>query len=349
MTNKGVFIGTSNRGFAQQAQEELRRLLGSVKSEWLVPGEVFLFGTETVRDEAIRTITSNEPVFLRHMQPVDAQSVWDGSLDKLMAFIVERLTASRLDFGLKFAAQVRKTEDADPEISPPAVKAAVDEMLSADFSAQPVVKDADLILSLFFTKAIVYYGLSRPKDNLSDWSGGAVRFRKEEGQVSRAKFKLLEAEQVFGLDFTRYRAALDIGAAPGGWTSLLLERGLQVTAIDPAKLDAGLLRNPNLTYHQKKADEVVFASSAFDLLVCDMSWSHRQMAKLVRGLLYALKTGGTAVITVKLMHKKAFQTIREVVQDLSPQLELQKAKQLFHNREELTLFLVKSQGESDNG
>ncbi len=66
------------------------------------------------------------------------------------------------------------------------------------------------------------------------------------------------------------------------------------------------------------------------------------MAKLVRGLLYALKTGGTAIITVKLMNKKAFQSIREVIQDLSPELELQKAKQLFHNREELTLFLVKT-------
>lgn len=341
MTSAGVFIGTSNRGFAQQAQEELRRLLGSLKSEWIVPGEVFLFTTETARENAIGTITGDEPVFLRHMQPVDAQAKWNGSMDFFLGFVLEQLSASPPSPGSKIAVQVRKTEDADPDISPSAVKAAVDERLESDFSAKPEVRDADFILSLFFTKHTVYYGMSCPEENLSDWSGGAVRFRKEEGQVSRAKFKLLEAEQAFGLDFTQYRSALDIGAAPGGWTSLLLERGLKVTAIDPAKLDAGLLRNPNLTYHPKKADAVVFATGAFDLLVCDMSWSHRQMAKLVRGLLYALKTGGTAIITVKLMNKKAFQTIREVIQDVSPELELQKAKQLFHNREELTLFLVK--------
>lgn len=342
MMNAGVFIGTSNRGFAQQAQEELRRLLGSVKSAWIVPGEVFLFTTETDREVTIRKVTGNEPVFLRHMQPVDAQAEWNGSMDSFMGFVIERLSAFPLYSGSKIAVQIRKTEDAAPDISLSAVKAAVDERLESDFSAKPEVKGADLILSLFFTKDTVYYGLSRPEENLSDWSGGAVRFRKEEGQVSRAKFKLLEAEQAFGLDFTQYRSALDIGAAPGGWSSLLLERGLKVTAVDPAKLDAGLLRHPNLAYHPKKADEVVFAPGAFDLLVCDMSWSHRQMAKLVRGLLYALKTGGTAIITVKLMNKKAFQTIREVIQDVSPELELQKAKQLFHNREELTLFLVKS-------
>ncbi|GCL70258.1 SAM-dependent methyltransferase [Paenibacillus naphthalenovorans] len=342
MMNAGVFIGTANRGFAQQAQEELRRLLGSVKSEWIVPGEVFLFAAETDREEAIRRITGNEPVFLRHMQPVDARTSWNGSMDSLMGFVVERLSASPPYTGSKIAVQVRKTEDAAPDISSSVVKTAVDERLSSDYTAEPVVKGADFILSLFLTKDTVYYGMSRPEENLSDWSGGAVRFRREDGQVSRAKFKLLEAEQAFGLDFTQYRFALDIGAAPGGWTSLLLERGLKVTAVDPAKLDAGLLSHPNLTYHAKKADEVVFAADAFDLLVCDMSWSHRQMAKLVRGLLYALKTGGTAIITVKLMNKKAFQSIREVIQDLSPELELQKAKQLFHNREELTLFLVKT-------
>jgi 23S rRNA (cytidine2498-2'-O)-methyltransferase len=59
-------------------------------------------------------------------------------------------------------------------------------------------------------------------------------------------------------------------------------------------------------------------------------------------LLYALKLGGTAIITVKLMHKKPFQTVRELLQAFESQLHLVKAKQLFHNREELTLYLMKS-------
>ncbi|SCW60144.1 23S rRNA (cytidine2498-2'-O)-methyltransferase [Paenibacillus tianmuensis] len=338
-----TFIGTSNRGFAQQAQEELRRLLGqSVKFEWLAPGEVFVFTSEFERSDAIGRILAQEPVFLRHIQPVDVEQLWDGSFDHAIRHIHEMLVARGASLKqMNVAVQARKAEgEALASLSLPTVRSSVEEML-ATVEANPVSRDADFILSLYFTEVKLYFGLSRPQDNLSDWSGGAIRFRKEEGQVSRAKFKLLEAEQAFGLDLSQYRAALDIGAAPGGWTSLLLERGLRVTAIDPAKLDAALLRHPQLTYFPKKADEVSFAANTFDLLVCDMSWSHRQMARLVRGLLGALQPGGTAVITVKLMHKKAFQTIREVVSDLAPELELQQAKQLFHNREELTLFLMK--------
>ncbi|MFB6363262.1 SAM-dependent methyltransferase [Paenibacillus elgii] len=339
-----TFIGTSNRGFAQQAQEELRRLLGqSVKFEWLVPGEVFVFTSEFERSETIGRILAQEPVFLRHMLPVDVKQSWDGTFEHAIHHIHEILVARGASLKqMNVVVQARKAEgEALASLSLPTVRSSVEEMLAAVFEANPVSRDADYILSLYFTEANLYFGLSRPQDNLSDWSGGAIRFRKEEGQVSRAKFKLLEAEQAFGLDLSQYRAALDIGAAPGGWTSLLLERGLRVTAVDPAKLDASLLRHPQLTYFPKKADEVSFAANTFDLLVCDMSWSHRQMAKLVRGLLGALQQGGTAVITVKLMHKKAFQTLREVVSDLAPELELQQAKQLFHNREELTLFLMK--------
>lgn len=34
--------------------------------------------------------------------------------------------------------------------------------------------------------------------------------------------------------------ALDLGAAPGGWTAQLAGLGYSVIAIDPAKLDAGI-------------------------------------------------------------------------------------------------------------
>lgn len=340
-----IFIGTSNRGYAQQAQEELRRLFApaAVKFSWLAPGETFTFTVELSREETVGRVQEQEPVFLRHMCPVDAQSSWNGTLEEAAEAVRSAMEAYRpfIPAGSAIAVQARKPETESELPSPSSVKSVLDPLLVSELSAVPVVRQADWILSVYMTKDSLFIGLSRPEHNLSDWSGGAVRFRKEDGQVSRAKFKLLEAELAFGLDFGQYKHALDIGAAPGGWTSLLLERGLTVTAVDPAKLDASLLKHPKLTYLAKKADEVVFVSGQFDLLVCDMSWSHRQMTKLVRELMYALQPGGTAIITVKLMHKKAFQTIREVVEDFAGMMTLQQAKQLFHNRDELTLFLIR--------
>ncbi|MCZ8515865.1 methyltransferase domain-containing protein [Paenibacillus filicis] len=337
-----VWIGTSNRGFAQQAQEEIRRLFEApVRFEWLAAGELFKFTVEESRERVVERILAGAPAFLRHMQPVEAEADLGEDLQATVAWLQRQLKERPPGAGQRIAVQVRKTEEGASGLSVPELKHAVDELLEQEWQAVPVAREADEVLSLLAAGGRLYFGRSAPHENISDWPGGAIRFRREEGQISRAKFKLLEAEQAFGLDFAQYRSALDIGAAPGGWTSLLLERGLQVTAVDPAKLDATLLRSPRLRYLQKNADDVAFAAGEFDLLVCDMSWSHRQMAKLVKGLLYALQPGGTAVITVKLMHKKAFQTIREVTQDLAPELSLQQAKQLFHNREELTLFFLK--------
>jgi len=72
------------------------------------------------------------------------------------------------------------------------------------------------------------------------------------------------------------------------------------------------------------------------------------MAKLVARLLPTLERNGVAIITVKLIHKKPFQSLKETLEifgDSAPRdevvrLELVAAKQLFHNRDELTLYLT---------
>jgi 23S rRNA (cytidine2498-2'-O)-methyltransferase len=204
------------------------------------------------------------------------------------------------------------------------------------------VQEPEWIISIFADEETWYLGVSKPEDSLSDWNGGAVRFQREEGQISRAKFKLLEAEKQFGIPFRSFRRALDIGAAPGGWTSFLLEQGLEVTAVDPARMHPSLEGNRMLRVIHKNAADVSFKEQEFDLLVCDMSWSPKQMARLVTGLLYSLQTGGTAVITVKLLTKKPMALIKEIIAVFEEaRMQIQGAKQLFHNRDEITLYMIK--------
>jgi len=335
-----AWIATANSGFAQYGQEEIRRLFPEIKVTLLVPAEIFMFEVPVSRAEAVRTILDNEPIFIRHIQPVEERfALTEPGAD--LARLASLLTARRVDLsGTRVAVQIRKAPGSSFEFAAHEAKAALDETLRA-IEAEPAVRHADWIVSVFAGKTEAYFGISRPEDNLSDWAGGAVRFQKEEEQISRAKFKLLEAERAFGLDFASCRNAVDIGAAPGGWTSLLLERGLRVTAIDPAALHPSLNGHPRLTFLRKTADAVKFQDDQFELLVCDMSWNPKLMAKLIADLLYALAPGGIAIITVKLMHKKPFQTLRDVLDKLSPPLTLVKAKQLFHNREEFTLYLRK--------
>lgn len=345
MTQTTTYIGTSNHGFAQYAQDEIRKLFPLTKFTLLVPTEVFLFVVPEGTENILTTLKEQEPIFLRHVQPVLQEwefSRSEADIEHLKIWLKEVITAGLIRSGEKIAIQVRKEERADVPYAPFSIKAALDELIVSDLQGEPVVRYSDQIISVYISAKRLFVGLSKPADNLSDWSGGAIRYMKEEDQISRAKFKLLEAEQRFGIDFSVARTALDIGAAPGGWTSLLLERGLRVTAIDPASMNPRLLGNPLLTILKKNAGDVKLRPNEFDLLVCDMSWDPRQMGRLVADLLYALQSGGTAIITVKLMHKKPFQTVRDILKIFEPDLFLLKAKQLFHNREELTLYLQKT-------
>ncbi|WP_458462064.1 SAM-dependent methyltransferase [Paenibacillus sp.] len=338
--NFSRFICTANHGFAPYAQEELRRTFGAVKSTVLVPGEILLAGLPVAEEEVAGKLLEEYPTFLRHIQPVQFQENTEDSeqsIEKLIAFVLNHKELN----GASVVLQVRKTEGAFWQENAASLKQLLTEKLD-ELGCEWVVRDAEYVISVFVANDMLYAGVSRPEQNLSDWSGGAVRFQKEDGQISRAKFKLLEAEQTFGIDFTSFRKALDIGAAPGGWTSFLLERGLEVTAVDPAKMDPTLLASPKLTFLKKNAGDVRFREGEFDLLVCDMSWSPKLMSRLVSDLLYSLQPGGTAVVTVKLLHKKPLALIKDVIDTFErSRMQIQRSKQLFHNREEITLYMVK--------
>lgn len=338
------WICTANHGFAPYAQEELRRLFGAVKSTMLIPGEVLRVTLQEEAGQVIDALLSKPPIFLRHLFPIDwewnvaEQGELVEGLDALAAFAS---SDPRLQRASKIAVQPRKSEQSLWNGSAAELKELLQDKLNK-LTAEFVVRDADYIVSVFVGKDYVYAGISRPEHNLSDWNGGAVRFQREEGQISRAKFKLLEAELTFGIDFTAHREALDIGAAPGGWTSFLLERGLKVTAVDPAQMHPSLRNNRQLTVIRKNAGEVKLREHQFDLLVCDMSWSPKLTAKLVSELLYALLPGGTAIVTVKLLSKKPMALIQEVIETFQQsRMQVQWAKQLFHNRDEITLYMIK--------
>ncbi|BBH19900.1 hypothetical protein Back11_12450 [Paenibacillus baekrokdamisoli] len=334
------WIGTANHGFATLAMEELRRLFREVKFVQLKAGEIFRMEVPLSREEAIAELLANEPIFLRHIQPIDRTLPIQGDADDLEALSELVRNARMRCEGKTIAIHLRRAEGTPFLYSASDTKAVLDAVIM-ELGGEPAMQSPDVIFSIYAGAEELQVGWGTPKEQLSDWPGGAVRFQREDGQISRAKFKLLEAERAFNLHFETYKEAMDIGAAPGGWTHLLLERGLRVTSVDPAELHPVLKSYPRLSYLKKNASDVKFPNGTFDLLVCDMSWSPMQMSKLVLEKLDALTNRATAIITVKLMHKKPLQTIRDVIERLESEFVLKKAKQLFHNRDEITLYLIK--------
>jgi 23S rRNA (cytidine1920-2'-O)/16S rRNA (cytidine1409-2'-O)-methyltransferase len=132
------------------------------------------------------------------------------------------------------------------------------------------------------------------------------------GRVSRAGLKLAAALDRFAIDVTG-RRALDIGASTGGFTEVLLERGvLHVTALDVGhgQLAPALRFDPRVTVleglnaRDLTADRLPHRP---DLVVCDVSFISLKLA-----LPPALSLAAPGAVLVALI-KPQFEAGREAV------------------------------------
>ncbi len=90
-------------------------------------------------------------------------------------------------------------------------------------------------------------GLRRLRRVLSRFPGGACPVPEDRRPPARAYRKLLEVEARWGRRIAPGETCADLGAAPGSWTFVALQRGARVTAVDRAPLRADLARHPSLT------------------------------------------------------------------------------------------------------
>ncbi len=183
-------------------------------------------------------------------------------------------------------------------------------------------------------------GLSTPQQNLSDWAGGARRFAREEGQVSRSEFKLLEALEVFQIELAPRGVALDLGAAPGGWTRVLRRYEQYVTAVDPGALDPRIAADAGVRHKMMTAEAYLHDEpDTFDLIVNDMRMDGRDSAQLMVAYARLLYPHGIAVMTLKLPEARRMPIIEYTYNILRRAYKIAGARQLFHNRSEITLYL----------
>ncbi|MGN6033274.1 MAG: SAM-dependent methyltransferase [Thermomicrobiales bacterium] len=193
------------------------------------------------------------------------------------------------------------------------------------------------VLSVCVTPEAIVLGSNRAENALSDWPGGRIRLSKPKGQISRSEFKLEELMRGFGVRFPEGRA-LDLGAAPGGWTRILRGQGLQVTAVDPGNLDPRIAGERGVTHVRKTA--AVFlreTSQQFDVVVNDMRMAPSLSVDLMLTCWAHLNPGGMIVVTLKLSPHHAVETVRQSVMRLRQRYDIELVRQLQHNRNEVTV------------
>jgi 23S rRNA (cytidine2498-2'-O)-methyltransferase len=133
--------------------------------------------------------------------------------------------------------------------------------------------------------------------------------------------------------------AADLGAAPGGWSWVLAKRHVRVIAVDngplaDAVLDTGLVehvRADGFTWQPPRAQ---------DWLVCDMVESPRKVATRMAEW-FARGWCKHAVFNLKLPMKKRWEESRDCLARFADEAGrplVVRARQLYHDREEITVF-----------
>ena len=286
------------------------------------------------------------PVFIRHINPVQITlplPSGDNAVHASRAAAV-RAFDDLIDPTLPFSVQTRLY--VDETYSPYDVNTALSSSLQAESGAPLDVRNPEQILSIvigpYRGRTNAFLGLSPTLYNLSDWAGGKRRFAREKGQISRAEFKLLEALEVFDVPLPERGVALDLGAAPGGWTRVLRQKEQYVTAVDPARLDPSLREDGNVRHLRMTAEEYLERGpDQFDLVVNDMRMDARDSARLMLRYAPYLYRDGRAIMTLKLPQEGRENVLDHATNILTDAYVILGARQLFHNRSEVTLYLAR--------
>lgn len=293
------------------------------------------------------------PTFVRHLAP--AQTVVElhnserdiGTLSLALAVLP---TLAYLEPGIHFSVQSRLVQTdkryGERPYSSGRLNQLLAEALAEETGARESIKKPQIVVSILCTMHKAYLGISPVEENLSSWSGGAHHFAQTTEQISRAEFKLLEALDVFGIHLPEHGQALDLGAAPGGWTRLLLEADMDVVAVDPANLDKRLLKARHLEHYRGYAEqyleEAIRKKKRFDIILNDMRMDAREAARLLSRASHCLRFDGVVVSVFKLPHAtptiQPLTNLQEALRILHRQYGIVQARQLFHNRQEVTVI-----------
>lgn len=320
-------------------------MLGSRQAlQWLDPG-IALVGLAGDYDDFADRIDLAAPIFVRHLAPVDRIVELTGTEADLeiLGMAADDL-AGKLNPSETFAVQSRIIGAGKLPYRKFTINELLSTRLAAKTGATMETKAPLQAVSVLCLPDQGYVGVSRTARNRSAWPGGMHRFKEEEGQVSRAEHKLLEALSVFGITLPATGLALDLGAAPGGWTRVMRQRGLKVVAVDPADLDPRFAKDENVQHVRKSVREYVPSAGAFDVLLNDLRMDPRDSVETMLRYRPALRPDGWAVMTLKMPETPGdpaaeLAEVRGNITRLQRGFFVAGARRLYHNRSEVTIAL----------
>ncbi|OCG72435.1 23S rRNA (cytidine(2498)-2'-O)-methyltransferase RlmM [Gilliamella sp. Occ3-1] len=211
------------------------------------------------------------------------------------------------------------------------------------------------VVHLFFiNNSSCYVGYSLSQNN-SPFYMGIPRLKFPSDAPSRSTLKLEEAFHIF-IPYDEWEErlegglnAVDLGACPGGWTYQLVKRSMMVYAIDNGPINEKLMETGQVKHYREDGFKFIPKKHNIYWLVCDMVEKPAKVTELITKWLI---NGWCreAIFNLKLPMKKRYEEVKQNLYSLNNELNNQKiniqiqAKQLYHDREEITVHVQRIWG-----
>lgn len=201
------------------------------------------------------------------------------------------------------------------------------------------------LLLTFKSGREVFLGIAEA-DNSAMWPMGIPRLKFPRQAPSRSTLKLEEAwhhfipREQWDTRLAPGMTAVDLGASPGGWTWQLVNRDIEVMAVDNGPMNEQLLESGLVGHY--RADGFAFRPKRpVDWMVCDIVEKPAKNAALLEtwvgeGLCRE------AVVNLKLPMKQRYAEVKRLLERIAAGLAERGVKasigckQLYHDREEVT-------------
>ena len=149
---------------------------------------------------------------------------------------------------------------------------------------------------------------------LSPFLKGEVPVGSDKAAPSRAFAKLVEAELRLGRAIRAGETCADLGAAPGSWSFVAIQRGARVQAVDRSPLRQDLMRHPNIEF--RCGDAFRFTPRyPVEWLLCDVIAAPERTAELLLNWLRCRQCA-RFIVTLKMQQSTVSEALGRLKREL---------------------------------
>ncbi len=337
MDNPALLV-TCARGWEAEARQELRRLLPDAGVRSLFIGGNIIVGLRGDLQEALDAIAGAETYTLSHVTPVELRVEIGPGREWLD---VMREAAARLapvDPDRRFMVDVNRRGQHD--FSSRDVVSAIAGVFVSEGRPPVDLENPEQVLSVQVFQSLCYMGVNPAEHLLKKDLKRMRRWAPGERPISRAELKLREALDAFDLKLPADGRALDLGAAPGGWSRVLAEHVGEVVAVDPGDLDERALELEEVTHLRCRAEELDPEQvGRFEVITNDMNLDPHESAELLCEMAPLVRPRGIGIMTIKFTTPRRGWHVKEAVSVLERCYEEIDVSRMPHNALETTAVM----------